>query len=91
MVAVWEEMARVDTMDTLPSNFGGEGRRQSREFASLLKMFEKGGGERESQPSMRETENLQPSFSFPKLQQVGGSIRYEGWWAARKRNYECQR
>ena len=50
-------------------------------------MFEEGEGGRESQPNMKETENLQPSFvsfSFPKLQQVGYSVQHDGRWEVKK-------
>ena len=78
MIAVWEELARKETLEVPPTKSGG--RRQSREFASLLGMFEKGGGVRgDSQPKLRNTDGQQQFFKEYNFDEK------LGWWGSRKK------
>ena len=81
MIAVWEEMAKVDMLaPPLYNNSGGkDARRKSQEFTQLIGLFESGGGgEEEMQPDLKETRSHKLSSfklsNFSKLTELDGRV-----------------
>ena len=82
MIAVWEEQAKMETLEIPVRGGNRDGKRQSREFTNLLEMFESGGGGRGEMKAKSKLKNTDGQHTFFKNYNFDEKL---GWWESRKK------